>query len=62
MEKKFFRLSFDTSEQLEDIKKETLFKITYITEPRDNLGFYQSGDAICSLNKTNTCCVCPTPR
>ena len=51
MEEKFFRLSFDTSEQLEDIKKETLFKITYITEPRDNLGFYQPGDVICSLNK-----------
>ena len=52
MEKTLFRLQFDTSDQLEDIKKETLFKIIYITEPRDNLGFYQPGDVICSLNKT----------
>jgi|TARA_B110000046_G_scaffold171803_1_gene192996 hypothetical protein len=52
MEKTLFRLQFDTSDQLEDIKKETLFEIIYITEPRLNLGYYQPGEVICALNQT----------
>ena len=52
MEKPLFRLQFDTLSQLEDIKKETLFKIIYITEPRLNLGHYQPGEVICALNQT----------
>ena len=52
MEKTLFTLQFDTSDQLEVIKKETFFKIIYITEPRHNLGFYQPGEVICALNQT----------